>query len=164
MKNIREIKLQAVKAHLDEKLTIKEVSEKYHIDPGRIKFFVALYRLHGEAPFINARDGKITYTRKQKLEMIKRNLNGESGYSLALEIGTTDQTIIRDWVRLYLKGGEAAIKATKSRRNYVLKDERNHLKAHKKILKRNEYLEAENEVLKKWYTLILQRSDSSKKK
>lgn len=164
MKYTRDIKLQAVKAHIEDKLTLKEVSEKYHIHPARIKFFVALYRRHGEEPFVRSREGIITYTREQKLEMIKRNLNGESGYSLSLELGTTDQSVVRDWVHLYLKGGEKAIQSTKSRKNYVLKNEREHLKAHTKLLKRNEYLEAENEVLKKWYTLILQRSDSSKKK
>ena len=162
MKNSRETRLKAVKEHLDDGLTIKEVAEKYGIDACRIKFYVALYRRHGEKPFLNSLSGKQIFTREQKLEMIKRNLAGESGYSLALELGSTDQTVIRDWVHLYEKGGEEAIKTTKSRKNYVLKDERVQIKAHKKILKRNEYLEAENEVLKKWYTLILQRSEPSK--
>ena len=53
MKNSRETRLKAVKEHLDDCLTIKEVALKYGIDLGRIKFFVALYRLHGEASFIN---------------------------------------------------------------------------------------------------------------
>lgn len=162
MKNSRETRLKAVKEHLDDGLTIKEVALKYGIDPGRIKFYVALYRRHGEKPFLKSLSGKQTFTREQKLEMIRRNLAGESGYSLALELGSTDQTVIRDWVRLYETGGEEAIKTTKSRKNYVLKDERSQIKAHKKIVKRNEYLEAENEVLKKWYTLILQRSEPSK--
>ena len=164
MKNSRETRLKAVKEHLDDGLTIKEVSLKYNIDPGRIKFYVALYRRWGEKPFLKSLSGKQVFTREQKLEMVKRNLDGESAYSLALELGSTDQTVVRDWTRLYLKGGENALKTTKSRKNYVLKDERAHIKAHKKILKRNEYLEAENEVLKKWYTLILQRSEQSKKK
>ena len=164
MKNTREIRLKAVKEHLNDGLTIKEVGLKYNIDPGRIKFYVALYRRHGERPFLKTLSGKQIFTREQKLEMIKRNLNGESGYSLALELGSTNQTVVRDWVHLYLKGGEEAIKTTKSRKNYVLKDERVQIKAHKKILKRNEYLEAENEVLKKWYTLILQRSGQLKKR
>ena len=164
MKNSRETRLKAVKEHFDDGLTIKEVGLKYNIDPGRIKFYVALYRRWGEKPFLKSLSGKQVFTREQKLEMVKRNLNGESAYSLALELGSTDQTVVRDWARLYLKGGENALKTTKSRKNYVLKDERVHIKAHKKILKRNEYLEAENEVLKKWYTLILQRSEQSKKR
>lgn len=164
MKNSRETRLKAVKEHLDDGLTIKEVGLKYGIDPGRIKFYVALYRRHGEKPFLKSLSGKQVFTREQKLEMVKRNLAGESAYSLAIELGSTDQTVVRDWARLYLKGGEEALKTTKSRKNYVLKDERAHIRAHKKILKRNEYLEAENEVLKKWYTLILQRSEPSKKR
>ena len=164
MKTVKETKLKAVKEHLDDGLTIKEVCEKYKMNPAVLKFLTALYRRHGEEPFLRHREGKQTFTREQKLEMIKRHLSGESGYSLALELGSTDQTVVRDWTRLYLKGGEAAIKSTKSRKNYVLKEERAHIKAHQKLLKRNEYLEAENEVLKKWYTLILQRSETSKRK
>ena len=164
MNNSRETKLKAVKEHVIDGLTIREVSEKYHIDTARLKFLIALYMRYGDTPFLKSSSGRQVFTREQKLEMIKRNLNGESAYSLALELGSTDQTVVRDWVHLYEKHGEEAIKSTKSRTNYVLKDERSQIKAHQRILKRNEYLEAENEVLKKWYTLILQRSEQSKKR
>ena len=74
MKTVKETKLKAVKEHLDDGLTIKEVCEKYKINPAVLKFLTALYRRHGEEPFLRHREGKQTFTREQKLEMIKRHL------------------------------------------------------------------------------------------
>ncbi len=157
-----ETKLKAAKDHVDNKMTVKDVSEKYHIDCSRIKYYSSLYRLHGEKPFHGAE--RLTYSRELKLNMIKRCLAGESAYSLSLEIGSTDRKVVSEWVTLYKTKGESAIQTTSRRKKYLLKTERDYLKAHKKILKRNEYLEAENEILKKWYSLILQRNGSSEKK
>lgn len=164
MKYTIETKLKAVIEHVEAKATIKELQEKYGIQPSKLKYLTALYRRYGPEPFLKSREGQNKFSKETKLKMIRRYLNGESGYSLALELKSIDQTIVRDWTKLYLNGGEAAIRDSKSRKSYKLKHEREQLVAHNKLLKRNEFLEAENEVLKKWYTLILQRSESLKTK
>lgn len=162
MKNTIETKLKAVKEHIENHETIAAVCEKYGLQKSKLKYLCALYRLYGEEPFIKNYEGKIKYSRELKLEMIKRNLEGESGYKLALELKSVDQTVVRDWKNIYLKKGESGIHDSHTRKSFKLKDEREHLKAHKRILARNEYLEAENEVLKKWCALILQRSEKPK--
>ena len=52
MKTVKETKLKAVKEHLDDGLTIKEVCEKYKMNPAVLKFLTALYRRHGEEPLL----------------------------------------------------------------------------------------------------------------
>lgn len=162
MKLTLQTKLNAAKDHVDKKMTIKEVSQKYKMDQSRIKYYGQLYRIHGEKPFQGAE--RLEYTRETKLKMIKRCLAGESAYSLCLELGSTDRKVVSEWVALYKAKGEKAIQTTARRKAYLLTDEREKLKAQKKLVSRNNYLEAENEVLKKWYSLILQRSELSEKK
>ena len=162
MKNTKETKLKAVKEHIYEKTTIKVICNKYGIDPARLKYYVALYHRYGEKPFLDKKEGQRDYPRTLKLQMIKRYLAGESGYSLALEMGCTNQTIVRDWTKVYQNKGEQAVVGSKSRKNYLLKNERQRLKDQKRIIERNKYLEAENEILKKWYSLTQKRSEKSK--
>ena len=162
MKLTLQTKLNAAKDHIEKKMTIKEVSQKYKMDPSRIKYYGQLYKRHGEKPFKGAE--RLVYTRETKLNMIKRCLAGESAYSLCLELGSTDRKVVSEWVALYKTKGERAIQTTARRKAYLLTDEREKLKAHKRLVSRNNYLEAENEVLKKWYSLILQRNELSEKK
>ena len=162
MKLTLQEKLKATKEHVDGKLTIKEVSEKYGIDPAKIKYYSKLYKAYGDKPFMDS--NHLKYTREKKLEMIKRCLAGESAYQLSFELGTPDRKVVGEWVALYKAKGENAIQTTNRRKNYVLKDEREKMRAHKRLVQRNNYLEAENEVLKKWYSLILQRNELSDKK
>ena len=164
MKFTKEQKLAMAREHVDDHVPLYQLYEKYGIGGQHAKYFIALYKKHGAKAFED-KGRKTSYNRSLKLECIKRHLEGgESQYSIAIDIGLPEPSIIRDWIKLYKTKGEAAIIGTTSRKNYVLSDERKHIKAHKRLIKRNEYLEAENEVLKKWYALILQRSESSKTK
>lgn len=164
MKFTKAQKLAMAREHVDNHVPLYQLYEKYGIGSQHAKYFVALYRRHGAKAFED-KGTRTNYTREMKLVCIKRHIDGgESQYKIALDIGMAEPSIIRDWVRLYKTKGEAAIIGTTTRKNYVLRDERKHIKAHKRLIKRNEYLEAENEVFKKWYALILQRSESSKKK
>ncbi len=47
----RETKLAIVKKHLEDGVTLRELSEEYGIHSSNIKFYIALYRKHGEAVF-----------------------------------------------------------------------------------------------------------------
>ncbi len=73
-------------------------------------------------------------------------------------MGLSDASIIRDWVRLYDKNGEKGIKDTNSRAHYLLHEYRLDKMALDSLKDRMRYLEAENEYLKKSYSLILERS------
>ena len=160
----RETKLEIVKKHLEAGVTLKELSEEYGIHTSNIKYYMALYLKHGESVFTNENRIK-TYTREFKLKAIKRYINGnESMRAIAVDLGLTDFSIIRDWVAKYRQGGEDAIQTSTGRKNYLLHEERQDKIASDELKERIKYLEAENEYLKKSYSLILERSKQSKKK
>ena len=49
----RETKLEIVKKHLEDGVTLQALSEQYGIHTSNIKFYIALYRKHGESVFTN---------------------------------------------------------------------------------------------------------------
>ena len=116
---------------------------------------IALYKHHGEEAF---HDKIQKYSRELKLEAIKRVYNGESQRQVAIDIGLQEATTMRDWLRKYQKEGEAGIKDSYSRSHYLKHEDRLDKIAVDSLKDRNEYLEAENEYLKKLYSLILERS------
>ncbi|MBO4682183.1 MAG: helix-turn-helix domain-containing protein [Clostridiales bacterium] len=160
----RETKLAIVKRHLEDGVTLKELSEEFGIHTSNIKYYLALYLKHGESVFTNS-DSVKTYTREYKLKAIKRYINGnESMRAIAVDLGLTDFSVLRDWVVKYRNGGEDAIQTSTGRKNYLLHEERQDKIASDELKERIKYLEAENEYLKKSYSLILERSKQSKKK
>lgn len=160
MKLDQKTKLEMVKEHLENGLTLEETSRKYNYSKTQIKYLCQLYRKHGELAF----KSKITsYSRETKLNIIKRVLNDKEAIRpIAVEYGLKDPTIIRDWIAKYKKGGEVAIQDTHSRHNYKLHNDRILEKEHKKLLEDLKRTRAENEYLKKLYSLILKRSGSDK--
>ncbi|MCR4688773.1 MAG: helix-turn-helix domain-containing protein [Saccharofermentans sp.] len=163
MLRTRETKLEIVKKHLEDGITLKELSDEYGMHTSDIKYYIALYRKHGERVFTN--EGIKTYSREEKLKAVKRYINGnESLRKISVDLGHTDPGVLRDWVRKYRAGGEEALQDSTSRRNYLLHEERQDKIASDELKERIKYLEAENEYLKKSYSLILERNRQSKKK
>jgi len=163
MKTTVSEKLEAVLDHLNNHLPIKDCAVKHNIDSSHLKYLISLYQKHGRNAFEN-KSKRTIYSKETKLKMIKRFLDGETGYSLSLELGSTDPKVVLEWVKLYKEKGEDGIQTTLRRKHYLKTNDRIALQAKQRMIKRNEYLEAENEVLKKWYSLILQRSESLEKK
>ncbi len=160
----KETKLEIVLKHLNEGITVKELSEEYHIHPSNIQYYVNLYQKHGSDVFTNE-EGLKVYEREYKLKAIKRVIQGnESIRSVAVDLGLTDYSVLRDWIKKYKAGGEDAIQTSFSRKNYLLHEERQNAIASQEMKERIEYLEAENEFLKKSYSLILERNRRSRKK
>lgn len=152
MKISMEDKLKMCEEHVIEKKTISHISERYgNFDIGKIKYLVKLYRKFGKEPFLD-REIK-TYKRDTKLLLISRVKNGESIRSVALDFGLIDPSILGDWIKKYNKGGEQAIQATFSRKNYLPEDERYEQKVNQSLKEENEKLKAEIEYLKKSQSL-----------
>lgn len=162
MKLTRQQKLQMAKEHLEEGIPLNEIVKKYDYNLSNVKYQCALYQKHGTKAFID--EGIKSYTREEKLEAIKRCKTGTSMRQVALDMGLADATIVRDWMRKYTKFGEKSIKDTHSRSHYLLHEERLDKIALDSMQDRMKYLEAENEYLKKLYSLILKRSKQSKKR
>lgn len=157
-------KLEMAKRHLEKGITLRELSEECDLNLKNIKYFISLYELHGEKVFLK-RETMNEHTREIKLAAITKVLvDGRSQRSVALELGLSDATILRDWIKLYQTRGESSIQTSRRRKSYELKEEKLDRIANKDLLQRLEYLEAENEYLKKLHSLVIERNQQPKKK
>ena len=164
MRLTSEEKLGMVLEHLEQGITLRELSERYRYDISSIKYFVGLYRIHGEDIFLK-REELMTYERDFKLKAIKRKLSEDiSLRQLALQLGLIDPALLRDWVDLYQAKGEEGIQTTHGRKPYLRHEDRLDKIASDEVKERLEYLEAENAYLKKLYALILKRGKRAKQK
>ena len=152
------------RAHIDEGVLLRELADEYKLDITSVKYFVSLYRMHGEKVFID-REELGVYSRKMKLEAITEVLlEGKAIRQVALKLGLMDPTILGDWIKLYKTKGESAIQTTRRRKSYELAEEKLNRVADDELKERIKYLEAENEYLKKLHSLVLKRDQQPKKK
>ncbi len=146
-------KLEMVKEHVYDHLSLSHVSERYsNYDLSSLKYLVNLYKKHGEKPFNRLKVR--SYLRDTKLLAIGRVLEGESLRQVALDFALLDPSILGDWVKMYKNKGEASIKDTFSRKAYMSEEERNKYKVDKALKEENTRLKAEIEYLKKSQFLI----------
>ena len=82
------------------------------------------------------------HSKEEKLELVKRNLAGESTYALERETGIEHKQIWR-WTKRYQDSGEAGLEQKKKPGNPLAKYER------RKELSREEQLEYQVELLKR---------------
>lgn len=159
-----EDKLKIVKEHINQGVAINELVAKYGISKDSLNYYVTLYKMHGEKAFANHGTSR-TYTKEFKLQAIDRVLHhNETRWKVALDCMLTDRKIIDDWIDVYKEKGPDGIKDTHSRSHYLVHEERLNVEANKKLLDRLEYLEAENEYLKKLYALAQEKKSREKKK
>ena len=145
-------KLEMIKLHLENGLSLSHVCEKYkYKDKSKLKYFVNLYKIHGEARFLDRTE--LIYRRDSKLLAISRVKNGESIRSVACDFGLTEPGILSDWIQKYNNEGEEAIQDTYPRKSYLNKDERYKANIDKKLKEENDRLKAEIEFLKKSQSL-----------
>ncbi len=82
-----------------------------------------------------------SYTKKEKLTVVMRNLNGESGREIERDTGI-HHSLVHSWVKQYREGGEDALVNSRKPGNPLAKYE------NKKTLTPLEQLEFENAQLK----------------
>lgn len=164
MKLSLEEKLKCVRLHLNEGVPIFEIEKSYGLNHSTLKYCCALYQKWGEKAFkVNAK--RRDYTREMKLNAIHDILlTGKSYNQKAIELMLTDAKIVSDWMEKYNKYGEEGIQDTHSRKAYKHHEDKRLEKEYKKLVEDLERTKAENEYLKKSYSLILKRSKQPKKK
>lgn len=165
MKLSLEEKLRCVKLHLEKGITIERIQKEHGLAKSTLKYDCSLYLRYGEKAFKQTNDGPRTYTRKEKLEAIRKVLSGETSCrQIALDYMLTEPKIITDWVHLFKTKGEEAIQDSHSREAYKTHDQSVLAKEYKKLLQDLEETKAENDFLKKSFPLVLKRSKQLKKK
>lgn len=141
-------KMKMCEEHIIKGKSLSHASEMYGgYDIGSLKYLINIYKLYGKESFINRENG--VYKRDTKLLAISRVEHGESIRSVALDLGLIEPSILGDWVRMYKRKGEAAIKDTYPRKGYLTKDKRAKAIVDQALVEENERLKAEIDYLKK---------------
>ena len=156
--------LDIVKEYYNSNISITRLAIKRNCDSAKLKYLIKLYDLYGEYPFSDEQESKI-YTREQKLKAIEEYLSGtKSGRQIALELGSPNPDVVRDWRHIYEIKGEAGIHVSRGRKKYLLHEERQAYLADKELKARNQHLELENEYLKKSLALAFKKNKRLRKK
>ena len=149
-----------IKEHIDKGISLGEIQKKYKIDHAKLTYLIALYRKHGPSPF---QDNIRCYSRELKLASIRRVLEGdESIRHVALDIGLPEDSTLGDWVKMYKEHGVDSIRDSWSRAHYLKHEDRLNKIAEDSLIDRIKYLEAENEYLKKLYSLTQKGNQKEK--
>ena len=144
-------KFQIIREHIDKGVSLGDLQEKYKIDHAKLTYLIALYRKYGPSPF---QDNIRSYSRELKLSSIRRVLEGdESIRQVALDIGLPEASTLGDWIKIYKEKGIDSIRDSWSRAHYLKHEDRLNKIAEDSLRDRIKYLEAENEYLKKIYSL-----------
>ena len=164
MRHSADFWLKVVHEYLSGKTRMTDLSKKYQMDVGKIKYKVNLYQMHGELPFSDEYEKRI-YTREEKLKAIKIVLSGQkSGRQVALEMGIPNPHVVHDWVKKFKRDGEQSIQISRGRKKYMLHEDRQKYLAEKELKERLKALELENDYLKKSLALISKKNKRLKKK
>ena len=150
------------------------IAKQFDVQYSTIRRMLSRYELHGlegiKHPFKNRK-----YPAEFKLKVINRAYQGESKSSLSVEYNLPGECTIISWIKKYeelgyngLEGkqgrprGRPKIMIEEKKKNTPLtNDEREELI---RLRKEKEYLEMENEVLKKLDALVKERLKQQKKK
>ena len=151
--------------------TSKSLSKQYGIRRSEITYLISLIDKHGKEILRNGH--KRMYSRELKEEMISKVFKeGNSIRGTALEYGLTSNSILCNWIRSYKGNGYVILEKKKGRRSMKKStDEQN--KPYEEMTdaekieyleKRNRYLEAEAEYLKKLHAVVQARKAQQQKK
>lgn len=164
MKHTAGFWLKIIHEYLSGKTRMTDLSKKYHMDIGKIKYRINLYQMHGELPFSDDYEKRI-YTREEKLNAIKIVLSGKkSGRQVSLEMGIPNPHVVHDWVKKFKEQGEESIQISRGRKKYMLHEDRQKYLANKELNARLKALELENDYLKKSLALISKKNKRFKRK
>lgn len=147
------------------------IAKQFDVQYSTIRRMLSRYELHGlegiKHPFKNRK-----YSAEFKLEVINRAYQGESKSSLSFEYNLPGECIIISWMKKYeelgyngLEGrprGRLKIMTKEEKKNTPLTNEER--EEFDQLKKKLEYLEMENEVLKKLDALVKERLKQQGKK
>lgn len=139
--------------------TIPCLAKQYRISEANIKYLIRLIDYHG---YEILRDGKNqTYSIDFKTEFVKKVLiNHESVKSVAIQAGLSSDSIIRRWIINYKSNNCVIVEKKKGKQPTMTKKAEN-MKSCICMNDKNriQYLEAENEYLKKLAAVIQMRKN-----
>ena len=156
-----EFRLQCVRSVLEENRSINMVAGVYGVESSNLRLWVKFYEQYGSAGLKPRK--RQEYSPAFKLKVIESIKNDYLSLSEAcLKFNIPSESIIINWQRKYGKDGVLSLQAKpKGRPKQMNKPiKRKNRKSDKpltreeELIKENEYLRAENELLKKLQALV----------
>ena len=146
-------------------ISYSKICDKYGIYMGYAKFLVRLINKHGIN--ILKKDKNRKYTDEEKQDAIIRIVyNNESSCSVAIDMGMSTTTTLRNWVKKYKENGYNIVERERGRS--TMTKEINKKETDKEKIKRleeeNLYLKAELEYSKKLRAVVQARKNQQQKK
>ena len=97
-------KIECAKLVASGKIGAKALAHQRNFNQQRVRYWVALYKAHGETAFINHGINKV-YPMELKLQAVNDYLNGKGSYeTIAAEYGLRAEEQLRQWVKMYNNG------------------------------------------------------------
>lgn len=171
MKLTIEDKKKIIEIYTTEGIGYSKIGKKIGCSSKAVEFTIKQYKIHGEKS-LHRKMKNNNYSFEFKKNIIERFKKGESITSLTIEFNLNTTSIIRRWIKIYnelgyngLEGrprGRPKIMTREEKKNISLTNgEREELI---RLRKEKEYLEMENEVLKKLDALVKGRLKQQGKK
>lgn len=150
--------------------TLQKLAVEYDVLTDNIRYLIRLLDKHGEG--IIRKDKNRYYSPKLKKEMIDKVLfDNQSVTSTAIEYGLSSDGMLFNWIKSYKENGYVIVEKTRGRSPAMIVNQSK--KEYKEMTmeekneyneKRIQYLEAENEYLKKLRAVVQARKNQQPKK
>lgn len=148
--------------------SISALSSTFGINTSVVEHLIRLIDTHGTS-ILRVNKNRY-YDSNFKLEVINRILiNHESLSSVAVEIGLSSTGMLSNWIKNYKENGYNVIEKKRGRPSMtkpksIIKENLTTEEENKELKTRLQYLEAENEYLKKLNAVVKQRVECETKK
>ncbi|OOS26861.1 helix-turn-helix domain-containing protein [Moraxella pluranimalium] len=173
-----DFKLEVIN-HYHNGLSCNQIANLFGIESSIIQSWVRLYQTHG-IDGIRPRTSKASYSPAFKHTAVLQLLAGQSIRTLAIELNISNHGLLCQWLKAYQthgimgltpkpKGRRPMSKSTNksdkaAKASKVAKTDKILTNEHAELLRRIQYLEAENAYLKKLDALIRQKHNASSPK
>ena len=148
-------------------MSIGSLSKKYKVRKNVITYLTALIDKHG-IDILRTTQNKY-HTKFEKQEAIDRVLlNGESAWSVAIDIGLLSYGMLQNWIKKYTEMGYNIVERKRGRSTMTKVTNKKENETDKEKIKRleeeNLYLKAELEYSKKLRAVVQARKNQQQKK
>ena len=171
MKLTIEDKKKIIEIYTTEGIGYSKIGKRIGCSSKVVEFVIKQYKIHGDESLYRKKKNN-NYSFEFKKNIIDRFIKGESITSLTIEFNLNTTSTIRRWIKIYnelgyngLEGrprGRPKIMTKKEKKNTPLTNEER--EEFDQLKKKLEYLEMENEVLKKLDALVKERLKRQEKK
>jgi transposase len=157
MVKITEMERLAAVLEVEDGEMISTVAKKYQISPQVINRSIGLYREHGETG-LSSRGRK--YSVEERFQIIEYMHKNHLSYKdTGIQFGISGSNTVWDWEHKYLENGINGLENKKNSKKPRLQKPKPPKTREEELLDRIQYLEAENEYLKKMNALVAEREN-----